>query len=99
MSYYIGVDLGTSSIKMVLANEHGEILSSTNSQFTIISDKINHSEQSPKEWVYGFDQAFTEMVKKYPEVKKQLKAISFSGQMHSLVLIDKNGHPIRNAIL
>ncbi|GMA08037.1 xylulose kinase [Tetragenococcus halophilus subsp. flandriensis] len=99
MSYYIGVDLGTSSIKMVLANEHGEILGSTNSQFTIISDKINHSEQSPKEWLYGFDQAFTEMVKKYPETKKQLKAISFSGQMHSLVLIDKNGHPIRNAIL
>lgn len=99
MSYYIGADLGTGSIKLLLANEFGEILGKASSQFSIISNKANYSEQDPEEWVNGFNQTFEELLKKYPDTKKYLKAISFSGQMHSLVLLDKNGSPIRNAIL
>lgn len=99
MSYYVGVDLGTGSIKIVLADESGEILGKESSDFSIISSQANYSEQNPEEWIKGFEQAFTRLLAKFPETSKCLKAISFSGQMHSLVLLDKNGMPIRSAIL
>lgn len=99
MSYYMGVDLGTGSIKLVLANEHGEILGKESSDLSIKSSQANYSEQNPEEWIEGFNQAFTKLLEKFPEASKHLKAISFSGQMHSLVLVDRNGKPIRSAIL
>lgn len=98
MPYYMGVDLGTSSIKLLLASE-GKIIGSTSSSFTIVSEKANYSEQNPADWISGFDQAFNSLLKKFPQAKNELTAVSFSGQMHSLVLLDDQGDPIRNAIL
>lgn len=99
MTYYMGVDLGTSSIKLLLVKNTGEIVGSSSSSFSLISVKENYSEQSPNDWIEGFNKSFRSLLEKFPAAKEKLKAISFSGQMHSLVLLNSEGVPLRNAIL
>ncbi|EUJ32287.1 xylulokinase [Listeria floridensis FSL S10-1187] len=99
MTYFIGVDLGTSSLKMIAATEEGEILATASSSFSIISEQVGFSEENPADWLTAFDLAFIELIEKFPPLTDGLAAISFSGQMHSLVMLDQSGRPLRNAIL
>ena len=50
MKYYLGIDLGTSSIKVSLADEKGNIIDSESSSYPLILPKPNWSEQDPNEW-------------------------------------------------
>ncbi|MDM8213791.1 xylulokinase [Enterococcus hirae] len=99
MDCFLGIDLGTSSLKIIAASANGEMIGSVNKSFSIISEKEGFSEENPKDWVKALDAALLELLAKYPQLKINTRALSFSGQMHSLVLIDKTGEPIRNAIL
>lgn len=99
MEYFLGVDLGTSSLKILAATSEGQILGQTSCSFSIISTQANYSEENPKDWLEAFDQALYEILQKFPSIRENLASISFSGQMHSLVLLDKSGEPLRNAIL
>ncbi|WP_115753281.1 xylulokinase [Listeria kieliensis] len=99
MACYVGVDLGTSSIKMIAARSDGTILATTTSPFSIISEQSHYSEENPQDWLQAFDEAFSQLLLEAPELACDLEAISFSGQMHSLVLLDETGYPLRNAIL
>lgn len=99
MACYVGVDLGTSSIKMIAARSDGTILATTTSPFSIISEQPHYSEENPQDWLQAFDEAFSQLLLEAPELARDLEAISFSGQMHSLVLLDETGCPLRNAIL
>ena len=99
MDYYLGIDLGTSSLKIILADNQGRILGNSSSSFSIISEKEGYSEENPTDWLRAFDRAFSEMLERYPQIKENIVSIAFSGQMHSLVMIDEEGIPIRPAIL
>lgn len=99
MACYIGVDLGTSSIKMIAARGDGTILATTTSPFSILSEEPLYSEENPQDWLQAFDDAFSQLLLEVPQLASDLEAISFSGQMHSLVLLDDEGKPLRNAIL
>ncbi len=99
MDYYLGVDLGTSSLKILAATSKGAIIGQTSRAFSIISTQANYSEENPQDWLMAFDRAFTELLEKFPDIKGNLASIAFSGQMHSLVLLDETGEPLRNAIL
>ncbi|MBO1306015.1 xylulokinase [Enterococcus sp. 669A] len=99
MKYFLGVDLGTSSLKIILGNENGELLGSTSSAFSIHSPQANFSEENPADWLQAFDQALAELTDQFPEIKTADLTLGFSGQMHSLVLIDQTGKVLRPAIL
>ncbi|MHC5252755.1 xylulokinase [Listeria kieliensis] len=99
MACYVGVDLGTSSIKMIAARSDGTILATTTSPFSILSEVPLYSEENPQDWLQAFDEAFGQLLLEVPQLARDLEAISFSGQMHSLVLLDDEGKPLRNAIL
>lgn len=99
MACYVGVDLGTSSIKMIAARGDGTILATTTSPFSILSEEPLYSEENPQDWLQAFDNAFTQLLLEVQQLASDLEAISFSGQMHSLVLLDDEGKPLRNAIL
>src|SRR5699024_7179853 len=88
MTYYMGVDLGTSSIKLLLVKNTGEIVGSSSSSFSLISVKENYSEQSPNDWIEGFNKYFRSLLEKLTGAKKELKSISYSCQMHILVLLN-----------
>ena len=94
---YLGVDLGTSSIKVLLSDENGNILSSISKNFNLYNPLPNYYEENPDEWYQALVDILLDLDKKHNI--KEVKAISFSGQMHGLVTLDKYGKVIRNAIL
>ncbi len=99
MTYFLGVDLGTGSLKIILGNENGSLLGSTSSSFVISSPQAGYSEQNPADWQQAFDQALTDLIVQFPEIVEAPLILGFSGQMHSLVLINQAGNVLRPAIL
>ena len=97
MNNYIGIDLGTSSVKMLLVSRDGEILKSVTKEYPICYPKSGWSEQSPYDWYNGTIEGLKELI---ADVEKtSVKGISFGGQMHGLVILDKEDNVIRPAIL
>jgi xylulokinase len=95
--YYIGIDLGTSSVKSLLMDEKGVILNTVSMEYPLYFPKSGWSEQDPEDW---FEKTM-ESIKKLTEDidKKKVAGISFGGQMHGLVTLDKDDNVIRRAIL
>ena len=94
---YIGVDLGTSSVKLVLMDETGDIKKIVSEEYPLYFPKTGWSEQNPSDWYEKFTQAVKDLTKDCD--KSQIDGISFSGQMHGLVILDENDEVIRPAIL
>lgn len=99
LSYVIGIDLGTSSVKGLVVDQKGAVAVEASRSYPLIHSQKGYSEQDPEEWINGTKKVLQELVNKMPELKTELTGISFSGQMHSLVLLDENQQPLRNAIL
>lgn len=94
---YIGVDLGTSSIKLVLMNEEGKIENIVSREYPLSFPKPGWSEQNPEDWYQAFLEGMDELLANHD--KSFVEGISFGGQMHGLVILDENDHVIRPAIL
>ncbi|MGE4571611.1 MAG: xylulokinase [Candidatus Izemoplasmatales bacterium] len=95
---YIGIDLGTSAIKLVLVdiqNHQLVTIKEVERKQPILNPKENWSEQDPNLWFDIMIDGLQELTKNHHEIS----GISFSGQMHGLVLLDKNDHILRPAIL
>jgi xylulokinase len=99
MRYVIGIDLGTSSVKAILVSEKGEIYREVSKSYPLIQPKAGYSEQDPEEWVIKTKEALKELVEHFDGDVRDIQGISFSGQMHGLVLLGDKDQPIRNAIL
>lgn len=99
MTYIIGIDLGTSSLKGLLLNKTGEIVTTKQAEYGLITPETGFSEQNPEVWTNALDTVLQQIIQEVPDASHQTEAISFSGQMHSLVLLDAEGQPLRNAIL
>ncbi len=93
----LGVDLGTSSIKLVVMNADGSIAASAGAEYGLSFPHPGWSEQDPESWITGFSQSMEKLADKVD--LKEIKAISFGGQMHGLVILDKNDKVLRPAIL
>lgn len=95
--YYIGVDLGTSAVKLLLMDENGTIVNVVSKEYGLSFPKPGWSEQNPYDWyeqsVAGIQELTLGMA------KEQVAAISFGGQMHGLVMLDAADAVIRPAIL
>ncbi len=96
---YLGLDLGTSGVKALLINRQQRIIDSKNSAITVSRPNPGWSEQNPADWISACESAIDQLKAAQPEAFSQIKAISFSGQMHGATLLDENGKPLRPAIL
>jgi xylulokinase len=94
---YIGVDLGTSSVKLLLMDETGDIKSIVTREYPLFYPKPGWSEQNPEDWYTALVDGMKELTKDCD--KTQIDGISFSGQMHGMVILDENDNVIRPAIL
>lgn len=94
---YIGVDLGTSSVKLLLMDEEGQIKSIVTREYPLYFPKPGWSEQNPEDWYSAFVDGIKELTKDCN--KDEIEGISFSGQMHGMVILDENDKVIRPAIL
>ena len=94
---YIGVDLGTSSIKLLLMTETGEIRGVVTREYPLYFPKPGWSEQNPEDWYEALVDGVRELTENCD--KSQIDGISFSGQMHGMVILDDKDQVIRPAIL
>lgn len=94
---YIGIDLGTSSVKLVLMDSRGTIIKSISKSYPIFYPKPGWSEQNPEDWYEASIAGLKELLN-YADVSR-IAGISFGGQMHGLVILDENDKVIRPAIL
>lgn len=94
---FIGADLGTSGLKMILMDERGTILSSATESYPISYPKAGWSEQNPEDWWEGFLRCTQKLTAGFP--KEEIKAIGIDGQMHGLVMLDEHDQVVRPAIL
>lgn len=99
MSYVLGLDLGTGSIKGLLLNEAGELIATATKDYPLSTPQPGFSEQDPHDWLAGARSVLRDLGKKVADLQENLAGISFSGQMHSLVLLDADQEVIRPAIL
>jgi len=99
MKYVIGVDLGTSAVKILLVNQNGEVCKEVSKSYPLIIEKSGYSEQNPEEWVEKTTEGLAELLDQFDGDAAEIEGISFSGQMHGLVLLDENHQVLRNAIL
>lgn len=97
MEYIIGLDLGTGSIKGIALNKDGHVILKHTESYPIYNTRDGYSEQEPEEWYNASIKVLENITKELGG--ENLKAISISGQMHSLVLLDEDGMPIRRSIL
>ena len=97
MSYTIGADLGTSSCKLLLVDEQGQILRSVSRSYPLHFPHPGWSEQHPSDWWDGFVSGAQELLADIDA--SQVIAIGLGGQMHGLVALDETDAVIRPAIL
>ncbi|SHO55537.1 xylulokinase [Vibrio quintilis] len=94
---YIGIDLGTSGVKVIVLSSSGAIIATGTSALDISRPQPLWSEQSPLQWW----QATCDCIRQLGDQTdlSQVKAIGLSGQMHGATLIDAQGNVLRPAIL
>ena len=97
MKHYLGIDLGTSSIKVSLADETGTILDSESREYPLILPKPGWSEQNPLDWYNALIEVLTSL--KARNDLSKVASMSFSGQIHGLFILDENDNVIRPALL
>ena len=95
----LGVDLGTSAVKVSAVDQQGTIVAQEAYDYPLSQPAPGYSEQNPEEWVSGTTVAIVRLILNDHLKSEQIKGVSFSGQMHGLVTLDKAGKIIRPAIL
>lgn len=95
--YYIGIDLGTSAVKLLLMQEDGTVKNIVSKEYPIYFPNPGWSEQNPCDWWKMTIEGIKELTDGFD--KDSIKGISFGGQMHGLVILDKDDNVIRPAIL
>lgn len=99
MKYVIGIDLGTSAVKILLVNQEGDVVQEISKPYPLIQEKAGYSEQNPEDWVNQTVAGVSDLMREFSGQPEDIEGISFSGQMHGLVLLDLNNDILRPAIL
>lgn len=93
---FLGIDIGTSSVKAVLVDERGAIAGQASHPLTVSRPHSFWSEQEPDNWWHAAQAAVLSLD---DEARKQVRAIDLSGQMHGATLLGADDKPLRPAIL
>ena len=94
---YVGIDLGTSAVKLLLMDGAGKIQKIVSKEYPLYFPHPGWSEQNPEDWYEKSMEGLKELLSGCD--KSQVAGISFGGQMHGLVILDKDDQVIRPAIL
>ena len=95
--FYIGIDLGTSAVKLLLMDEQGKIHNVVSKEYPLDFPNPGWSEQSPEDWYEQSIEGIKELIRDFD--KSKVAGIGFGGQMHGLVILDDEDKSIRPAIL
>lgn len=93
---FLGIDVGTSSVKAVIIDDGGQLVDTYNADLPISRPKPLWSEQDPDDWWKAVNIAILGLGSAH---RRHIKSIGLTGQMHGATLVDANGKPLRPAIL
>ena len=99
MAYVIGVDCGTSGTKTVLFDEKGSVIASKTIEYPMYQPKNGYAEQDPADWANAMIETVKAVMAKSGVKKEDVKGIGISGQMHGLVMLDKDNNVLRRSII
>ena len=95
----LGLDSGTSGVRVMAVDEEGTLLAETTRSYPLLTPQPGWTEQRPSDWVEGALSALQEVMAGLEHQGHEVVALGLSGQMHGLVPLDKQGEPLRPAIL
>lgn len=95
--YFLGIDIGTSSVKAIIIDREGNEISSKSESYDLLNPFDGWFEQNPEDWWMAVTRAIKALGQNIN--LKKIKSIAVVGQMHGLVILDKNNEVIRPAIL
>lgn len=95
--YYIGIDLGTSAVKLLLMDAKGAILNTVSREYPLEFPQPGWSQQAPEDWKKAVLEGLQALTADFD--KGQIAGIGAGGQMHGLVILDRDDNVIRPAIL
>lgn len=98
MTYYLGVDIGTTSTKSVLFGEKGKVISMHHAGYPLYSPSPQVAEQHPDEIFRAVIDSMKTAIAKSGVDPSEIKLVSFSSAMHTLIAVDKGGKPLTNCI-
>ena len=97
MKYFVGIDLGTSAVKLLLVNEDGNICNTVSREYPLSFPQPGWSEQKPEDWWNAVQDGLKELTEKIE--LNDIAGVGCGGQMHGLVILDEKDQVIRPAIL
>ena len=97
MAYVIGIDIGTSGTKTILFDENGKTIAGKTVEYPLYTPQNGWAEQDPEDWwratLEGLKAVMTGID------ARDVRGIGLSGQMHGLVMLDKQGKVLRKSII
>lgn len=96
---YLGIDLGTSELKLLLLSERNEVAATTGVALAIRQPQPLWSEQDPLDWWDALDTGMRRLARSHAAQLCQVRGIGLSGQMHGAVLLDRQQQLLRPAML
>ncbi len=99
MKYVLGIDIGTSGAKCLLMDPTGRVVASALKDYPLYTPRPGWAEQNPDDWWNAAVLGIRELLSKEKDSAQKIAGISFSGQMHGLVALNREGKVIRPAIL
>lgn len=96
---WLGIDLGTSSVKALLVDENQNIIASTNASLDVSRPHPGWSEQNPADWIAGTKKAIKALQQTCSAQLSSVKAIGLSGHMHGATLVNEEGNVLRPCML
>jgi xylulokinase len=92
---YLGIDLGTSGLKLTVVAADGEVLAESEEPYEVSVPHPGYAETDPADWLAAFHRALDRL----PDLAAPLAAAGVTGQMHGVVLAGSDGQPVRPAVL
>ncbi|MFN7627041.1 MAG: FGGY family carbohydrate kinase, partial [Pirellula sp.] len=99
MTYYLGIDIGTSGTKSLLIDAAGNPIAEATATYPLATPKPLWTEQNPDDWWNATKSTVIAVVKKARAKSHEVRAIGLSGQMHGSVFLNARGKVIRPALL
>jgi xylulokinase len=99
MSTFLGIDLGTSSVKLLLIDESQKVIASSNASIEVQRPHPGWSEQSPVDWISATELAIAALKSSKPAAVAAISGIGLSGHMHGATLLDASDAVLRPCIL
>lgn len=96
---YLGIDLGTSAVKIVLVDDAQRVVASRSRSLTVSSPRPGHCEQDPAQWIEATFATLDALKADHARELAEVEGIGLSGQMHGATLLDASHRPLRPCIL